>query len=86
MARTSLGSGLSGRVCHHRRRRLEKREGTGASLGWRLNILLPPGKQFLQGLDYPTMVVSPDGTQLVYSAERSRDFQLYLRPIDQAEL
>ena len=31
------------------------------------------------------MAFSPDGTQLVYSAERNGVYQLYLRPIDQAE-
>ena len=34
---------------------------------------------------YPVVAFSPDGTQLVYEAERNGVHQLYLRPIDQAE-
>ena len=44
-------------------------------------INLPPGQQ-LAGLDGPGVVLSPDGTQLVYVARQGATQQIYLRAMD----
>jgi serine/threonine-protein kinase len=50
----------------------------------RFTITLPPGDQFV-ALDYPGIALSPDGTQLAYSAVHSGMRQLYLRALDNLE-
>jgi eukaryotic-like serine/threonine-protein kinase len=50
----------------------------------RFTITLPLGDQFV-ALDYPGIALSPDGTQLAYSAVHSGMRQLYLRALDNLE-
>ena len=47
-------------------------------------ITLPPGDR-LAALDQPTVAVSPDGSQLVYVANRGSTQQIYLRAMDALE-
>jgi eukaryotic-like serine/threonine-protein kinase len=50
----------------------------------RFTINLPPGDQFV-ALEYPVIALSPDGTQLAYSAVHSGMRQLFLRALDNLE-
>jgi serine/threonine-protein kinase len=43
-------------------------------------IPLPPGER-VAGVDFPAVAISPDGSHLVYVAERGGRTQLFLRPI-----
>jgi serine/threonine-protein kinase len=49
----------------------------------RVVVALPPDTRL--SLDPPSLVLSPDGTKLVYGAVRGGTSQLYLRPLDQME-
>lgn len=44
-------------------------------------IPLPPGER-LAGVDFPAVAISPDGTHVVYVAERGGRTQLFVRPMD----
>src|SRR5213078_4354550 len=50
----------------------------------RLSVALPPSDRLALGLT-PTIALSPDGSRLVYVANRAGAQQLYVRPIDRNE-
>jgi len=47
-------------------------------------VTLPAGQQ-LDGLNWPAIALSPDGSRLAYVAIRDRVSQIYLRPMDSLE-
>ena len=51
----------------------------------RFTITLPPGQQFQVPDNGPVVALSPDGTQVAYSAQQGGTQQLYLRAMDSLE-
>ena len=58
---------------------------SGGAIVARVTVSLPPGVHF-EDLQYPAVVLSPDGTQLAYVATRGGIRQLYIRSMDNLEL
>jgi serine/threonine-protein kinase len=50
-----------------------------------LTIALPPDAPIDVRNNTPSLAISPDGSRLVYVAERGNDTQLYVRAMDQSE-